>query len=108
VTRSFTTDEEVVIVPPTMRQCLFSSDDTNYQDYLPGWKLDGELFDAFQRVPLPGDALYFGFTEDLSRHILSLSVDCVVEGIGVDPRDPAVMGGVVWRDARLGALHRGV
>ncbi|MBA4181545.1 MAG: putative baseplate assembly protein [Anaerolinea sp.] len=97
---SFTTDEDLVIVPPTMRQCLFSSDDTNYQDYLPRLELDGELFDAFQRVPLPGDALYFGFAEDLSRHILSLSVDCVVEGIGVDPRDPPLSWEVWCGDTR--------
>ena len=85
---SFTTDDDLVIVPPTLRQFFFSSDDTNYTDYMPRLELDGELFDAFQRVPLPGDALHFGFAEDLSRHILAFTVDCVVEGIGVDPRDP--------------------
>jgi len=85
---SFTTDHDLTIVPPTMRQCLFSTDDVNYADYTNRLTLDGEFFDAFQRVPLPGDALHFGFTENLSNHTIHLDVDSTVEGIGVDPKDP--------------------
>lgn len=85
---SFTTDEEISILPPTLRQCLFTSDDVNFADYTSRLDLDGEFFDAFQRNPLPGDALLFGFNENLSRHLLSLLIDCNVDGIGVDPRDP--------------------
>ena len=85
---SFTTDHDLTIVPPTLRQCLFSSDDVNYADYTSRLTLDGEFFDAFQRVPLPGDTLHFGFVENLSNHTISLEIDANVEGIGVDPRDP--------------------
>lgn len=85
---TFTTDHDLAVVPPTLRQCLFSSDDVQYADYTGRLSLDGEFFDAFQRVPLPGDALYFGFAENLSHHLLQLTIDCNVEGIGVDPRDP--------------------
>ena len=85
---SFTTDEDISILPPTLRQCLFTSDDVNFADYTSRLDLDGEFFDAFQREPLPGDSLMFGFTENLSRHLLSLLIDCNVDGIGVDPRDP--------------------
>ncbi|MBK6318989.1 MAG: putative baseplate assembly protein [Dehalococcoidia bacterium] len=85
---SFTTDHELTIVPPTLRQCLFSSDDVNYADYTSKLTLDGEFFDAFQRVPLPGDTLHFGFVENLSNHVMNLEIDASVEGIGVDPRDP--------------------
>ncbi len=85
---SFTTDHEISILPPTLRQCLFTSDDVNFADYTSRLDLDGEFFDAFQRNPLPGDSLMFGFTENLSRHLLSLLIDCNVDGIGVDPRDP--------------------
>jgi predicted phage baseplate assembly protein len=84
---SFVTEEDLVIWPPTLRECLFSSDDTSYADYSERLR-DGDEFDAFQRTPLPGDALYFGFPEDLGAHIVSLAIDCNVEGIGVDPRDP--------------------
>src|SRR4029079_1275582 len=62
---TFTTDEELVIVPPTLRQCLFTSDDVTYLDYTSKLTLDGEFFDAFQAVPLPGDSLQFGYTEKL-------------------------------------------
>jgi predicted phage baseplate assembly protein len=85
---SFTTDDDLTIVPPTLRQCLFSSDDVNFADYTSRLTLDGEFFDAFQRVPLPGDTLHFGFVENLGNHTLSLEIDANVEGIGVDPRDP--------------------
>ena len=85
---SFSTDHDLTILPPTLRQCLFSSDDVNYADYTSKLSLDGEFFDAFQRVPLPGDALFFGFAENLSSHTIRLEVDANVEGIGVDPRDP--------------------
>ncbi|MGE5595251.1 MAG: putative baseplate assembly protein [Hyphomicrobiales bacterium] len=85
---SFTTDENLVIWPPTLRHCLFSSDGATFTDYFRRLEADGEYFDAFQAVPLAGDALYFGFAENLSSHVVSLSIDCVVEGIGVDPKDP--------------------
>lgn len=85
---SFTTDSDLVVYPPTLRQCLFSSDDVNFADYTVKLTIDGEFFDAFQRVPLPGDTLHFGFAENLSSHTLRLEVDANVEGIGVDPRDP--------------------
>jgi predicted phage baseplate assembly protein len=85
---TFTTDHDLTIVPPTLRQCLFSSDDVNYADFTSKLTLDGEFFDAFQRIPLPGDTLHFGFAENLSNHVLSLEIDADIEGIGVDPRDP--------------------
>jgi predicted phage baseplate assembly protein len=85
---SFTTDEDLVIWPPTLRHCLFSSDGQTYTDYLLRLETEDEFFDAFQRVPLPGDALYFGFAENLSSHVVSLALDCQLEGVGVDPKDP--------------------
>ncbi len=85
---SFTTEEDLVIWPPTLRDCLFSTDAVAYTDYLPRLLAEQEYFDAFQRVPLPGDALYFGFAENLSSHVLNFALDCMVEGIGVDPKDP--------------------
>lgn len=85
---SFMTDRDFTIHPPTLRECLFSADDTNYMDYLPRVAGDGDYADAFQGMPLPGQALYFGFPEVVDAHILSFTIDCIVEGIGVDPRDP--------------------
>lgn len=85
---SFATDGDLVIWPPTLRQCLASSDDTAFADLTERLNDDTVYFDAFQPQPLPGDALYFGFPENIGAHTLSLVFDCMVEGIGVDPRDP--------------------
>jgi predicted phage baseplate assembly protein len=85
---SFMTNADLTIHPPTLRECLFSPDDTNYVDYISRVNGEGDYADAFQGVPLPGQALYFGFVENVDAHVLSLSIDCIVEGIGVDPRDP--------------------
>jgi predicted phage baseplate assembly protein len=85
---TFTTDENLTIVPPSLRFVWTSADEQNFTDQTPKLDLSSELFDAFQRRPQPGDALYFGFAESLSQHTLALNLDCRVEGIGVDPKDP--------------------
>lgn len=85
---SFMTDSDLTIHPPTLRETLFSGDDTNYADYSARVRGDGDYADAFAGTPLPGQALHFGFPEAISGHILSFTIDCIVEGIGVDPRDP--------------------
>lgn len=85
---SFMTDKDFVIHPPLIRACLFSADDTNYLDYMTRVRGDEDYADAFQGAPLPGQALYFGFPDPVGAHILSFTIDCIVEGIGVDPRDP--------------------
>ena len=85
---SFATDRDLVLFPPTLRQVLSSYDDTNYIDLTERFRSEGEYFPAFQATPIPGDALYFGFAENLGSHIVNLEVDCEVEGIGVDPLDP--------------------
>ena len=85
---SFTTDEPLTIVPPTLRFAWTSPDEKNFTDQTPRLDLASELFDAFQRRPQPGDALYLGFAENLSQHTLALNIDARVEGIGVDPKDP--------------------
>ncbi len=84
----FTTDDQLVVMPPVLEQFLFSSDDVTYVDYMDRLGIRDEYFDAFQEPPLPGDALYLGFGQDLSAHLLELSITCLVEGIGVDPENP--------------------
>jgi len=85
---TFTTDENLVIWPPTLTYALSSSDGATFVNFLPKLDADDEYFEVFQHVPLPGDALYFGFPENLSAHLIALNIDCRVEGIGVDPNDP--------------------
>ncbi|MGH2632687.1 MAG: putative baseplate assembly protein [Tepidiformaceae bacterium] len=85
---TFTTDEDLVIWPPTLTYALSSSDGATFVNFLPKLDADDEYFEVFQHIPLPGDALYVGFPENLSSHLLALNIDCRVEGIGVDPNDP--------------------
>lgn len=48
-----------------------------------------EGMDVFSRLPVENDALYFGFENDLSRHIVGLDVDCdPAGGAGIDPTMP--------------------
>lgn len=98
---SFMTDRDYTIHPPTLRQCLFSADDTNYTDYMSRVTGEGDYLDAFQGMPLPGQALYFGIQEQVEAQILSFTFDCIVEGIGVDPRDPP-LAWEAWCGAALG------
>ncbi len=49
----------------------------------------GEGMEAFSSRPRTGDALYFGFDNDLSRHILRLEFECnSAFGTGIDPTLP--------------------
>ena len=88
---TFTSDEDLAIIPPSLRFVWTSPDEKTYTDQTPKLDLASELFEAFQRRPQPGDALYFGFSENLSRNTLALTIDCRVEGIGVDPKDPPLV-----------------
>ncbi|MDR3577378.1 MAG: putative baseplate assembly protein [Anaerolineaceae bacterium] len=85
---SFTTDSGLTLYPPTLKYVITSSDEKNFTDQSGKVELPNEYFEAFQHKPGPGDALYLGFTENLSQHTLSLNINCQVQGIGVDPRDP--------------------
>ena len=71
---------------------------------LPGRRIP--LFSPEQ--PLPGDAFYLGFENELSDHILALVLDCeVAGGAGVDPTNPPLVwqvwtGGMArWSDCAV-------
>lgn len=84
---SFTSDENLVLFPPTLSQCLTSSDEVTFIDRTAALAA-GDAFNAFRDSPLPGDGVYFGFPEDVGSHLLTAAIDASVAGIGVDPRDP--------------------
>lgn len=83
---SFTTDENLVLFPPVLRNCLVSPDEVTFATVI--GDLDSGGFQAFRDTPLPGDGVYFGFAEDISSHLISVAFDAAVAGIGIDPRDP--------------------
>ncbi|MFL6074147.1 MAG: putative baseplate assembly protein [Mycobacteriales bacterium] len=51
----------------------------------------GEQVSTWSDVPQPGDALLIGLTEAVPGGAILLRMDCDVEGIGVDPRDPPLV-----------------
>ena len=85
---TFTTDAELVIVPPELIACYTSPNERVFDDQV--WKLNDEqqAFMVFSPRPRPGDALYLGFARNISQLILSLIIDSSIEGIGVDPSHP--------------------
>lgn len=84
----FSTDAELVVRPADLRMLFTSPDEQRFEDQW--WKLDvaSESFNAFSARPRPGDAFYLGFRHDHSNHILALTIDASIEGIGVDPLNP--------------------
>ena len=85
---SFSTDADLVIRPAKLVACLTSPDEHLFEDQF--WKLSvpNQSFVAFSHQPQPGNAFYLGYEQDHSNHILSLWIDCTIEGIGVDPTNP--------------------
>lgn len=61
-------------------------------------------FSCFSEVPQVGDALYVGLTQAAPNCIIRLSVDCRIEGIGVDPLRPPLIAegwdGQQWRQIK--------
>jgi predicted phage baseplate assembly protein len=59
-----------------------------------------EGFDVFaSKPPHPGDALYLGFEEDLTNHILGIELEVdTAEGAGIDPTDPPYLFEVLGTD----------
>lgn len=85
---TFTTDEDLTIVPPVLTYALTTPDDSAFEDCLPALNRPERHVLIFEEVPQPGNALYLGYSEDLSAQALNLTIESSVEGIGVDPHDP--------------------
>jgi predicted phage baseplate assembly protein len=84
----FSTDAEILVTPPRLVACLTSPDERQFADQ--GWEQErrGQPFLAFQAQPRPGDAFYLGFADSHSGNVLGMTIDCRIEGIGVDPKNP--------------------
>lgn len=48
----------------------------------------GAAFYAFSEIPEPGDHLLFGLSDPLPSCAVELTLDCRIEGVGVDPDNP--------------------
>lgn len=90
----FTTINDLRIVPPELRAVLSR---VTGQDNKPAFREQNLRrieagfggFEVFSSVPQVNDALYFGFSSDLSQHILGFEFDFdPAGGAGVDPTLP--------------------
>ncbi len=91
----FTTDANFRILPPELKMVMTrvaagSGLEKQYRSHnLRRLEAGFEGFEIFSQVPQTDDALYFGFENDLSHHILGLEMDCdPAGGAGVDPTIP--------------------
>jgi predicted phage baseplate assembly protein len=91
----FSTDRDLRVLPPRLSAVLSrvtTSDGSKkrYQDQnLRRLEVGFEGFDVFSPAPQVDDALYFGFEQDLSHHILGFDMDFdPAGGAGVDPTLP--------------------
>jgi predicted phage baseplate assembly protein len=84
----FTTSEDFTILVPTLEYALTTSDDAVFDDTMPALRHPDRQIRIFQEVPAENNALYLGYSEDLRAHILTLTVQSSIEGIGVDPHNP--------------------
>ncbi len=102
---TFSTDVDLVITPPKFSACFTSPNERVFDDQTLKLSTEGETFMIFSPRPRPGDALYLGFANDISAHVLGLWIDASVEGIGVDPRRPPLVWQVWMGDAWLDLGH---
>ncbi len=84
----FTTDKDLVIDVPTLVECLATSEGKTFESRMTSLELPEGEFLAFDPRPRPDNALLFGLGGDLGGNTLALSIDCLIEGIGVSPENP--------------------
>jgi predicted phage baseplate assembly protein len=100
----FSTDAPFDILVPKLQSVLTSSQQSGgraFQTHPLKRVLGGfEGFDVFaSKSPQPGDAMYLGFEEDLSQHILGIDLQVdTAEGAGIDPTDPPYLFEVLSAD----------
>lgn len=84
----FTTDTDLPILVPSLNYALTTPDDKTYEDIMPELSDPDVRTAVFQDVPQEGNAVYFGFEENLHSLRLVFNIRCVTEGTGIIPQDP--------------------
>ncbi|MGH3980646.1 MAG: putative baseplate assembly protein, partial [Pseudonocardiaceae bacterium] len=83
----FTTVRELPIVPCSLSRVLTAGREGDPVDRTDRLELD-EGFASFGSPPQVGDTMLLGLSGPVPRCAVLLRLDCEVEGVGVDPRDP--------------------
>jgi predicted phage baseplate assembly protein len=88
----FATNEDFTARVPTLIHCFSGTgdDEISLHDLLPDLQAYDRSFYPFPSTPpQTGDTFYLGLAQNLSHHVLALSVTCeLAGGAGVDPEDP--------------------
>ena len=113
----FATERALDVLVPALAHVLVSRDEFTYRDYSPALRNPNLRVPIFEEPPRPGNGFYLGYYGDLAGHMLLLHLECEIQGIGVDPRNPPLAyeyydGNLqTWRPVRLeqdgtGGLNR--
>jgi predicted phage baseplate assembly protein len=92
----FSTDEDLEIRPPKLIALISreasaaARDKYTYREHnLRQLGVTGFAVDVFGSRPTPGNALYFGFENDLSYNVLGVNATCITAtGMGIDIANP--------------------
>ncbi len=86
--RIFTTEQDLAIVPPTLKYILTTPNSQLYRNY------SREAFGrvaaptpVFQQIPQIGNAFYLGFEQKIAHNTLVIGLDCEKLGVGINPDD---------------------
>jgi predicted phage baseplate assembly protein len=85
---TFNTNRDLTIIVPALAYSLTTPDGHDFSDCMPALKNPDLQVSIFQEPPVENNALYLGFSNNLSAHTLALTIESTVQGIGVDPRHP--------------------
>ncbi|MCU0512883.1 MAG: putative baseplate assembly protein [Anaerolineae bacterium] len=102
----FTTDGDATIYVPTLQYIMTSSSTAAEARAFAVHNLSNAQ-EGTARIPVfpsapptQGDALYLGFDEDLTHHIIAVEIDVeTAEGAGVDPNNPPYVWEVLGQQA---------
>src|SRR5215207_3344040 len=93
----FTVAGELSITPCTLARVLTVAVDAEPVEHTDDLGSDAGLA-CFATPPRPGDAVLFGLSDPVPSCAVLLRLDCDVEGVGVDPRDPPLVW-EAWTEA---------
>jgi predicted phage baseplate assembly protein len=83
----FRTDADLAMVPCALARVMTCASGGQPVDHTEDL-LAGIEFTCFADLPAVGDAVLFGLSAAVPRCAVLLRLDCVTEGVGVDPRHP--------------------
>ncbi len=92
----FTVARELPIVPCSLDRVMTVAAGAEPVDRTDA--LSADHLACFSARPAPDDAVLFGLTEAVPSCAVLLRLDCEVEGVGVDPRDPPLVW-EAWTEA---------